>query len=88
MAAFAKGVLVRLVNNRNFRSRPATFVSSPALIRCRAKERNEDALKKLALVMMLLFSALAWAGGEANPADYNINVRVSSSRLSDRGLSG
>jgi hypothetical protein len=45
-------------------------------------------MKKLALVMMLLFSALAWAGGEANPADYNINVRVSSSRLNDRGSSG
>jgi hypothetical protein len=42
-------------------------------------------MKKLALVMMLLFSALAWAGGKANPADCNINVRVSSSRLNDPG---
>jgi hypothetical protein len=42
-------------------------------------------MKRLALVMMLLFSALAWAGGEANPADCNLNVRVSSSCLNDRG---
>ena len=37
-------------------------------------------MKKLALFVVLLFSALAWAGSEPNPADYTINVHVSSSR--------
>lgn len=37
-------------------------------------------MKKLALVVLLLISALAWAGAVPNPADYNINVHVSSSR--------
>jgi len=43
-------------------------------------------MKKMALVVLLLFSALAWAGAEPNPADYNLNLHVSSSRLNDRGL--
>ena len=38
-------------------------------------------MKKLAIAVLLLFSALAWAGGEPNPADYTINVHVSSSRM-------
>jgi len=38
-------------------------------------------VKKLALVVLLLFSAMAWAGGEPNPADYTISVHVSSSRM-------
>jgi hypothetical protein len=44
-------------------------------------------MKKMALVVLLLFSALAWAGGaEPNPADYNLNLHVSSSRVNGRGL--
>ncbi len=42
-------------------------------------------MKKLALVVLLLFSVLAWAGGELNPADYTINVHVSSSRMVQEG---
>jgi hypothetical protein len=38
-------------------------------------------MKKVALVVLLLCSALAWAGSEPNPADYTINVHVSSSLL-------
>ena len=30
---------------------------------------------------MLLFSALAWAGGGSRAADYNVNVHVSSSSI-------
>jgi hypothetical protein len=43
-------------------------------------------MKKMALVVLLLFSALAWAGAEPNPADYTINVHVSSARVNGRGL--
>lgn len=43
-------------------------------------------MKTMTLVILLLFSALAWAGAEPNPADYNINVHVSSSRINGRGL--
>lgn len=42
-------------------------------------------MKKMALTILLLFSALAWAGGNANPADYTLNIHVNSSRLTDRG---
>jgi hypothetical protein len=34
----------------------------------------------------VLCSALAWAGAEPNPADYTINVHVSSARVNGRGL--
>ena len=34
---------------------------------------------------MLLLPVLAWAGTEPNPADYTINVRVSSARFDSRG---
>jgi hypothetical protein len=37
-------------------------------------------MKKLAVVILLLFTALAWAGSAPNPADYTINIHVSSSR--------
>ncbi len=40
-------------------------------------------MKKLALVVLLLFSALAWAGKAPVPAEYTINVHVTSSRLSE-----
>jgi hypothetical protein len=43
-------------------------------------------MKKLAFAaVLLLFSALAWAGEEPNPADYTINVHVSSARVNGRG---
>jgi hypothetical protein len=42
-------------------------------------------MKKMAFVVLLLLSALAWAGAEPNPADYTINVHVSSSRFNARG---
>jgi hypothetical protein len=44
-------------------------------------------VKKIVLAMLLLFSALAWAGGDPNPADYTINVHVSSSSIDiERGF--
>ncbi|MFZ0817264.1 MAG: hypothetical protein WAM78_17210 [Candidatus Sulfotelmatobacter sp.] len=43
-------------------------------------------MKKLALAVLLLCSALAWSGAEPNPADYPINVHVSSARVNGRGL--
>jgi hypothetical protein len=48
--------------------------------------RNEEAMKKLALVVVLLCSALAWAGAGPNPADYTINVHVSSARVNGTGF--
>ena len=40
----------------------------------------------MALAVLLLFSALAWAGAEPNPADYALTVHVSSARVNGRGL--
>jgi hypothetical protein len=42
-------------------------------------------VKKIALAILLLASALAWAGGEPNPADYTINVHVRSSSIAAGG---
>jgi hypothetical protein len=42
-------------------------------------------MKNLTLVLML-FSGLAWAGSNPNPADYTINVHVSSSRVNSVGV--
>jgi hypothetical protein len=50
------------------------------------EDRNEENLKKMALAVLLLFSALAWAGAEPNPADYALTVHVSSARVNGRGL--
>ncbi len=44
-------------------------------------------MMKIALAVLLLFSALAWAGSEPNPAAYTINVHVSSSHVNSRGAS-
>lgn len=43
-------------------------------------------MKKVALLVMLLCSAWARAGAEPNPADYTINVHVSSARIDSPGL--
>ncbi len=43
-------------------------------------------MKKVAFVVLVFCSALAWAGSEPNPADYTISVQVSSSRVNSRGL--
>jgi len=40
-------------------------------------------MRKVAIAIVLLCSALAWAGKAPVPADYNINVHVISSRLGD-----
>jgi hypothetical protein len=50
------------------------------------EDRNEENMKKVGLVVLLLFSALAWAGAEPNPADYALTVHVSSARVNSRGL--
>jgi hypothetical protein len=50
-------------------------------------DRNEGIVKKITLTILLLISALAWAGGDPNPAEYTINVHVSSSRIDiERGF--
>ncbi|MGD0467992.1 MAG: hypothetical protein ABSA54_06435 [Terriglobales bacterium] len=41
-------------------------------------------MKKITLAI-LLFSALAWAGGDPNPAEYTVNVHVSSSNIDLNG---
>jgi hypothetical protein len=46
---------------------------------------DEEAMKRIPLVVLLLCSALAWAGSEPNPSDYTINVHVSSSHVNSRG---
>jgi len=46
-----------------------------------AENGIEEAMKKLLTVVLILLSAAAWAGTEPNPADYSINVHVSSSRM-------
>jgi hypothetical protein len=46
-----------------------------------AENRNEEAMKKLVTVVIILLSAMAWAGTEPNPADYTIKVHVTSSRM-------
>lgn len=43
-------------------------------------------MKKLATIVVMLCSVLAWGGVAPNPADYNINVHVSSARVNGRGL--
>jgi len=42
-------------------------------------------VKKITLAVLLLAAALAWAGGEPNPADYTINVHVRSSSIATGG---
>jgi hypothetical protein len=42
-------------------------------------------VKKMALAILLLVAALAWAGGDPNPADYPINVHVRSSSIAMGG---
>ena len=41
-------------------------------------------MKKLATIVVMLCSVVAWGGVAPNPADYNINVHVSSSRIDER----
>jgi hypothetical protein len=43
-------------------------------------------MKRTLAVVLLLFSALAWAGSDPNPADYTINVHVSASRVKNAGI--
>jgi hypothetical protein len=43
-------------------------------------------MKKFVLAVLMLCSALAWAGAEPNPADYTLNVHVGSSRINGRGF--
>ncbi|MGA8270369.1 MAG: hypothetical protein WB919_02345 [Candidatus Sulfotelmatobacter sp.] len=40
---------------------------------------------KTITLAILLFSALAWAGGDPKPAEYTINVHVSSSSMDPNG---
>jgi hypothetical protein len=41
-------------------------------------------MKKLATIVVMLCSVLAWGGVAPNQADYNINVHVSSARMDER----
>jgi hypothetical protein len=59
-----------------------TFCPEDSFAPCKLrKSRNEETVKKLALGVLLLLSGLASAGVNPNPADYTINVHVSSSRM-------
>jgi hypothetical protein len=40
-------------------------------------------MKKIALPILLMCSALAWAGKQSNLADYPINIHVTAARLTD-----
>jgi hypothetical protein len=42
-------------------------------------------MKELATIVVMLCSVLAWGGTAPNPANYNINVHVSSARINSRG---
>ena len=42
-------------------------------------------MKKITLAILLL-SAFAWAAGDPNPAEYTVNIHVSSSSLVPHGL--
>jgi hypothetical protein len=44
-----------------------------------AEKRHEEAMKKLVTVVLILLSAVAWAGTEPNPVGYTITVHVTSS---------
>jgi hypothetical protein len=43
-------------------------------------------MRRIALFVSLLCSAVAWAGTQPNSADYTLSVHVSSACLDDRGL--
>lgn len=43
-------------------------------------------MKKLATIVVMLCSVLAWSGVAPNPADYNLNVHVSSSRFDEHSV--
>jgi hypothetical protein len=42
-------------------------------------------LLKITLTILLLSCAFAWAGATPNPADYAVNIHVSSSRIAAHG---
>ena len=46
-----------------------------------ARNRNEGTVKKMALLVLVLFSTFVWAGPNPDPADYSVNVNVSTSRM-------
>jgi hypothetical protein len=44
-------------------------------------------MKKIAVALLFLLSTFAWAGADANPAEYTVNVHVSSSSIDiERGF--
>jgi hypothetical protein len=51
------------------------------MLRGASTDRNEGIVKKIALAVLLVFSALAWAAGDPNPAEYTVNVHVTSSSI-------
>jgi hypothetical protein len=48
-------------------------------------DRNEGIVKKITVVILLLASVFAWAGAEPNPAEYTVNIHISSSSIADGG---
>jgi len=56
---------------------PIEPASCYSTVRC----RNEASVKKVILAVLLLLSAHAWAAGDTNPAEYTINIHVSSSSI-------
>jgi hypothetical protein len=47
--------------------------------------RTEEPMKKTALAFLLLLSTFAWTAGDPNPAEYTVNVHVSSSQVDTNG---
>jgi hypothetical protein len=43
-------------------------------------------MKKFAIIVVLLCAAVAWAGKDPVPAEYNISVHVTSSHLTEGGV--
>jgi hypothetical protein len=58
-----------------------------AILQAISADRNEKIVKKITLNILLMASVLAWAGPDPNPAEYTINIHVSSSRLVAEGRS-
>jgi hypothetical protein len=58
----------------------STVPTEPASCYSPLTHRNEEnSVKIVTLAALLLLSAPVWAGGDPNPAEYTVNVHVSSS---------
>jgi hypothetical protein len=49
---------------------------------------TRNSMKKIVLAIFLFLSAHAWAAADPNPADYTVNIHVSSSSIDNGGREG